>query len=212
MRSTNRGHGGFSLGSLLFVVLRLREEGARTLGEVWAAFRDRRLLDVEFVLIIAGLGSVPEILLGDYSSTHYFAADQQWLALGLTLAVVLRPIRCGGRQPGTALAVEPQSAHTGARGWLDRIRLSHVLVGLLGLFAVGTFVLNTDALLGGVAYAVKGSLGMSPQATGPLDAAESGNFRQARQILDRQVATVEERLRTDKNIIAVLSLPVRVDA
>jgi hypothetical protein len=190
--------------TLIFVALRLREEGVATLRDLALAFRERRLLDVELVLIVAVLGSIPEILLRDYSSTHYFAADQQWLALGLTLAVVLRPIRCGGRQPGTALAVEPQSAHTGARGWLDRIRLSHVLVGLLGLFAVGTFVLNTDALLSGVAYAVKGSLGLSPQATGPLEAAETGDFRQARQILDRQVGIVEERLRTDKNIIALL--------
>jgi hypothetical protein len=194
--------------TLIFVALRLREEGVATLRDVAVAFRERRLLDVELVLIVALFGSVPEILLRDYSSTHYFAVDQQWLALGLTLAVVLRPIRYGGRQPAMAPAaesrIEPQSAHAGTGGWLDRIRLSHILAGLLGLFAVGTFVLNTDALLGGVAYAVKTSLGLSAQSTSPLDAAESGDFSQARQILDRQVATVQERLRTDKNIVAVL--------
>jgi hypothetical protein len=98
--------------TLLFVSLRLWEEGARTLGEVWAAFRERRLLDVEFVLIIAMVGSVPEILLGDYSSVHYFTDDQHWLALGLTLAFVLRPAFFG-RQKNLAT---PAAAHMTARG------------------------------------------------------------------------------------------------
>jgi hypothetical protein len=196
--------------TLIFVVLRLREEGAGTLAEVIAAFRERRLLDVELVLIIAILGSVPEILLRDYSSTHYFADDQRWLALGLTLAILLRPVRWGGRHPAPR-AVE--AANTSARvrtagtapraGWLNQIKMPRVLALLLGLFAIGTFVLNTDALLSAVAAGVKGSLGLAPAATGPLDATWSGDFPQARQILDRQVAAVEERLLTDKNVITL---------
>jgi hypothetical protein len=195
--------------TLLFVVLRLREEGARTLGEVWAALREGRLLDVEFVLIIAGLGSVPEILLGDYSSTHYFADDQHWLALGLTLAFVLRPVRCGGRQPTAHAAEEAPVAriltdHAAPIPLPDRIQIPHVLAALLGLFVVGTMALNTDALLSSVAVIVKGSLGLPPDAIGPLDAAWSGHFQEARQIADRQVAVVDQRMRTDKNIITLL--------
>jgi hypothetical protein len=203
--------------TLVFVALRLREEGVRTIGDIWSAFRERRLLDVELVLIVAVLGSVPEILLSDYSSTHYFAIDQQWLALGLTLAVVLRPVRSGALAPaaGAADAVpgrpsrtqQPQSRTQHLRPnatWLSGVRTPHLLAVLLGLFAVGTFVLNTDALLSGVAAVVKGSLGLAPASTGPLDAAWSGDFKQARQILDRQVVVVEERFATDKNVIALL--------
>jgi hypothetical protein len=197
--------------TLLFVVLRLREEGARTLGEVWAAFRERRLLDVEFVLIIAVLGSAPEILLGNYSSTHYFADDQHWLALGLTLAVVLRPVSSGSRNLVAAAAdrmtAGAQFQAAGAEqntGWLDRIAMHHVWASLLGLFVVGTFVLNTSVLLSGVAGILKASLALSPSATSPLDAAWDGNLSEARQILDRQVAAVDQRMRTDKQIIPVL--------
>jgi hypothetical protein len=197
--------------TLLFVALRLREEGARTLAEAWTAFRERRLLDVEFVMIIAVLGSVPEILLSDYSSTHYFANDQQWLAVGLTLAVVLRPVRCPGREsatrthePATARAQFQASGAGQSAGWLDRITMPQVLAALLGLFVVGTFALNTEALLSNVAAVVKGSLQLPPAATSPLEAAWNGNLSQARQILDRQVAVIDEHLRTDKNIITLL--------
>jgi hypothetical protein len=197
--------------TLVFVVLRLREEGARTIGEIWSAFRERRLLDVELVLIVAVLGSVPEILLRDYSSTHYFAIDQQWFALGLTLAVVLRPVRSGARRPETrvveSLPARAQSRTSGTRpiaSWLSEVRTPHLLAVIVGLFAVGTFALNTDALLSGVAAVVKGSLGLAPAATGPLEAAWAGDFPQARQILDRRVVAVEEQLATDKNVIALL--------
>ncbi|HET6327221.1 MAG TPA: hypothetical protein VFG04_21245, partial [Planctomycetaceae bacterium] len=196
--------------TLLFVALRLREEGVRTLAEVWSAFRDRKLLDVELVLIIAVLGSVPEILLRDYSSTHYFADDQQWLALGLTLAVVLRPMRfrvATTTQAADALTMPAQFRAVAAgsnAGWLGRITLPQVLAALLGLFVVGTLVLNTDVLVSGVAATSRRSLELPSTATSPLEAAWNGKFPDARQILDRQVAVVDERLRTDKNIIALL--------
>jgi hypothetical protein len=193
--------------TLLFVTLRLREEGTRTLGEVWAAFRERRLLDVEFVLIIAAVGSVPEILLGDYSSVHYFTDDQHWLALGLTLAFVLRPASSAsrGNLATPAVARGPfQPANTRQTSWLDRITVRQVWASLLGVFVVGTLALNTSVLLSGVAGILKASLALSPSATSPLDAAWNGNLSEARQILDRQVATVDQRMRTDKSIIRVL--------
>jgi hypothetical protein len=196
---------------LLFVALRLREEGARTLGELWAAFRERRLLDVEFVLIIAVVGSVPEILLGDYSSVHYFTDDQHWLALGLTLAFVLRPASSGRRGNLATPADDPvtargqfQPANARQTSWLDRITLHQVWASLLGVFVVGTLALNTSVLLSAVAGILKASLALSPSATSPLEAAWNGNLSEARQILDRQVAAVDRRMRTDKNIIRVL--------
>jgi len=197
--------------TLLFVTLRLREEGARTLGELWAAFREHRLLDVEFVLIIAAVGSVPEILLGDYSSLHYFTDDQHWLALGLTLAFVLRPASSERRGNLATPAAAPvtargqfQAADARQTSWLNRITMQQVWASLLGLLVVGTLTLNTSVLLSGVAGILKASLELSPAATSPLEAAWNGNLSQARQILDRQVAVVEQRMRTDKHIITVL--------
>jgi hypothetical protein len=197
--------------TLLFVALRLREEGARTLGEVWAAFRERRLLDVEFVLIIAAVGSVPEILLGDYSSLHFFTDDQHWVALGLTLAFLLRPSSSGRLGDLVTPAADPVTARGQVRAkdvrqtsWLDRITMDRVWASLLGVFVVGTMALNTSVLLSGVAYIVKASLGLSPTATSPFDAACSGNLSQAREILARQAAAIDQRMRTDKNIISVL--------
>jgi hypothetical protein len=197
--------------TLLFAALRLREEGARTLAEVWAALRERRLLDVEFVLIIALLGSVPEILLRDYSSTHYFAEDQQWLALGLMLAVVLRPVRCGRLESATrtseTVVARSQFQTAGtvrSAGGLGRITVPQALAALLGVFVFGTFILNTDSLLTGMANTLKKSLELSSTSTSPLEAVWNGDVPQARQILDQQVAAVDERLRTDKNIIPLL--------
>jgi hypothetical protein len=197
--------------TLAFLALRVREEGVGTARQLVSAFRERRLLDVEFVLIIAILGSVPEILLRDYSSTHYFADDQQWLALGLILAVVLRPVRSGLRQtvPRVAETVPARArvlvaGDGAASSWLDRVTMPHVLAWLLGLFAASTFLLNTWALLMGVANNVKGSMQLAASETSPFDAAWNGNFRQARKVLDRQVGVMEEHLHADKNIVSVL--------
>ena len=138
--------------TLLFVMLRLREEGATTLADVWAAFRERKLLDVEFVLIIAVLGSVPEILLSDYSSTHYFAD-------GSTVArsrVDAWPSSCDRALRRTAIrgAAAETAAHRAqirADGTAAGGRLAgpdHDSPGCSPLswvlFVVGTFVLNTE--------------------------------------------------------------------
>ncbi len=193
--------------TLIFVALRLREEEVRSLADLVAAFRGRRLLDVELLLIIAILGAVPEILLRDYSSTHYFAEDQHWLALGLTLAVVLRPLRYGRIATSAtteAVAARFQTPAAPSARWLDRITMPHVLGSVLGLFVVGTLVLNTTALLGAFAAAVKGSLGIPATANSPLDAAWSGNLGQARQIADREAAATRDRLQATKNVIVLL--------
>jgi hypothetical protein len=197
------------LWTLIFIGLRLREEGVGTLRELVNAFRQRRLLDVELVLIVALLGSLPEILLRDYSSTHYFADDQQWLALGLILAMVLRPSRFGAQGPATSEEVPSRAQSRAERTvveatWPGRIRLRHALAGLLGIFVAGTVTLNTLALLNGIAAVVKGSLRLGPTEISPFEAASNGDFQQAREILDRRVAAIENRLQNDKRIIAVL--------
>ncbi|MDO8502325.1 MAG: hypothetical protein Q7S20_10825 [Gemmatimonadaceae bacterium] len=73
--------------SLVYVVLRLRQEGTRTVGDLIAAVRGRSVLDVEVVVVVALAGVVPGLLLHiDGGSAFYFSDVQRWLALSLLLA------------------------------------------------------------------------------------------------------------------------------
>ena len=75
--------------SLLFVILRLRQEGARTLGDAAALARNGRILDVELVILIALVGVAPGLILHiDGGSAFYFSDVQRWLSVGLLLAGV----------------------------------------------------------------------------------------------------------------------------
>ncbi|HEX6576025.1 MAG TPA: hypothetical protein VF042_13745 [Gemmatimonadaceae bacterium] len=73
--------------SLLFIVLRLREENARTIGDLVELIRKRRILDVEIVAAVALLGILPGFVLHiDGGSAFYFSDIQRWLSVGLLLA------------------------------------------------------------------------------------------------------------------------------
>lgn len=73
--------------SLLFIVLRLRQEGARTVGDVTSLVQNARILDVELVVIVAAAGVAPGLVLHiDGGSAFYFSDVQRWLAVGLLLA------------------------------------------------------------------------------------------------------------------------------
>jgi hypothetical protein len=73
--------------SLLYIVLRLRSEGARTLGDVVSLARNGRILDVELVLLIALAGVAPGLIMHiDGGSAFYFSDVQRWLSVGLLLA------------------------------------------------------------------------------------------------------------------------------
>lgn len=73
--------------SVLYVVLRLRQEGARTVGDVASLMQNARILDVELVAIIAAAGAAPGLVLHiDGGSAFYFSDVQRWLAVGLLLA------------------------------------------------------------------------------------------------------------------------------
>jgi len=73
--------------SLLYVVLRMRQEGARTLGDVALLMQSAKILDVELVALIAVAGVAPGLVLHiDGGSAFYFSDVQRWLSVGLILA------------------------------------------------------------------------------------------------------------------------------
>ena len=73
--------------SVLYVALRLRQEKARTIGDVLTLARDRRILDVEVVTVIAVMGILPGFILHiDGGSAFYFSDIQRWLSVGLLIS------------------------------------------------------------------------------------------------------------------------------
>jgi hypothetical protein len=73
--------------SILFIVLRLRQENARTVANVVALVKARQILDVEIVAAVAILGIIPGFILHiDGGSAFYFSDIQRWLSVGLLLA------------------------------------------------------------------------------------------------------------------------------
>ena len=73
--------------SLLYVVLRLRQENTKTVGDVLTAARERRIIDVEVVAVVALAGILPGFILHiDGGSAFYFFDIQRWLSLGLLLS------------------------------------------------------------------------------------------------------------------------------
>ncbi|HEX2723482.1 MAG TPA: hypothetical protein VHM24_11220 [Gemmatimonadaceae bacterium] len=75
--------------SAFYVVLRLRQEGARTIGDFLTLARNRRILDVELVGLVALAGVAPGLVIHiDGGSAFYFSDVQRWVSVGLLLAGV----------------------------------------------------------------------------------------------------------------------------
>jgi hypothetical protein len=73
--------------SVVYVCLRLRQEGARTIGDVLSLARAGRILDVEILTVIAVAGVMPGLVLHiDGGSAFYFSDIQRWIAVGFLLA------------------------------------------------------------------------------------------------------------------------------
>ena len=73
--------------SVLYVVLRLRQENTKTVGDLLRAVRERRIIDVEVVAVVALAGILPGFILHiDGGSAFYFSDIQRWLSLGLLLS------------------------------------------------------------------------------------------------------------------------------
>jgi len=73
--------------SLLYIVLRLRQENAHTVADLRALVTARRIIDVEIVAVVAAAGILPGFILHiDGGSAFYFSDVQRWLSVGLLLA------------------------------------------------------------------------------------------------------------------------------
>jgi hypothetical protein len=120
--------------ALAVVVLRVRQAGVKTIGDLGTAVRSGVLLDVEFLALVALIGSVPGLVWRiDGGSAVYFFGIQRWVALPMLLALACTvPVTVPGK---------------GLPSWRDRLRA--VPLGLcLGwsflAVALGTCLLNTS--------------------------------------------------------------------
>ena len=172
----------------LLVFVRLRQAGIRTVGDLSGAWRTRRLLDLEFVAFAALVGAGPGLLM-KYSSTHYFSNYQQWLALALLLAVVMR------RKPSRRV-----------EGWRFRqLTLGHIFAGLMLLTLGGTLISNTAVLSQAMVAANLAARGHAFGQTGFGVALMHGQIGAAADILRQTATSTESRMKGDKQILAVLS-------
>jgi hypothetical protein len=117
----------------VYVGLRMWEERITDLSQVRSAIRERRIIDVEILLVIAILGFLPgEIISIHGGSAVYFSDVQRWVALAF---IVSRMPRWAEEWKARRTGAE---IHTGVRG----VRLSRVLsVFVLAPFAI-TLVVN----------------------------------------------------------------------
>jgi len=123
------------LWSWVFVVLRLRYEGVRTLGDIYAAIRERRLLDAESVVVIAAAGIAPGLAVHiDGGSAFYFSDVQRWLSVALLVAaanVLVRPYRIGTGEPG--VPARPAIPAVWTQQSLSRIPAVFALVAFIAI-------------------------------------------------------------------------------
>lgn len=181
----------------ILAAVRLRQEGIRTVHDLSDAWRKRKLLDVEFVLVAAIVGAVPGLKM-KYSSTHYFSNYQQWLALAFLLAVVARGAANSEKHFDAASGGEPGS-------WIGRLTLGRVFTGLLLLTLGGTLVSNTAVLTGAMIGANLAARGHASGQTGFGIALMHGHLKTAADILRQTAADVQSRLDSDKKILVALS-------
>jgi hypothetical protein len=93
----------------IYILVRVRQETIDTFAEMREALRDRRLIDVELLLVVAIAGLGPGLLLRiDGGSAFYFSDVQRWLSIGLLISVApvvsLRRVMFRG---GSSLRVGP---------------------------------------------------------------------------------------------------------
>jgi hypothetical protein len=188
------------------LAVRFWEERICTLGDLTIAWRERRLLDVELVLVAALVGAGPGLIM-KYSSTHYFSNYQQWLALALLLSITIRRpwmssmITQGGNRSEDLFAAPARRSHESGIG---RIKVTRLFSALVVLSLGGTLFSNTLVLLDGMVATNLAARGHASRQTGLGVALMHGRLQEASEILRQTAAGVESRLTSGKKIVAVL--------
>lgn len=119
----------------LYMFLRVKQEGAETVGDVVALVRSRRILDVELALVFAFMGSLPGLLFDTRSDAYYFSDVQRWFSLALLLSnpsLVLKYI--ARRQPAKSfgqIRVDGFVARTGVLVVVSTILITIAAWGIL---------------------------------------------------------------------------------
>jgi hypothetical protein len=180
----------------VIVAVRFREEGIRTVRDLWCACRDRKLLDLEFVFVAALAGAGPGLLIM-YSGTHYFSNYQQWLALGVLLSILIR----GLRPSATGIVANAAPDKSG----FGQLTIGRLFAGLVLLSLGGTIISNTLVLLDGMVATNLAARGHASRQTGFGVALMHGRFKAAHEILAQTAAGVESRMKSDKRIITMLN-------
>lgn len=163
----------------VYLFLRCRRAGLLTLSDFARAVRQRELIDIELVFVLAAAGALPGLLLSRWSSTHYFSDYQHWLALGLVLSLI------AGRGHNDG------SDHTGT-GWRS-VRLSQVAVGLAVIAVTGTMLLNATTLARQMVAINLDSRGYPAGNTGVGLLLMKGKFADAHATLTRQADELRDR-------------------
>jgi hypothetical protein len=186
--------------------VRLWEEEVHTLGQLANAVRQRRLLDIEFVFVVALVGFVPG-LFTDYSATYFFSEYQHWPALAFLLSIVARGCRPNVVVLATGDACERRSA--AAERWtvrsaLGRLSLRRIVAAVIVISVGGTLVANTLYLLGQATAADLAARGHASGQTGLGQALMHGRLEGALKILTQTAEGVESRMQSDKRVLTML--------
>lgn len=119
--------------SWVYVAVRLVEERTDTLGRLWSQIRNRQLLDVEAVVLVAIAGIAPALAMRiDGGSAFYFSDVQRWLAVGLLLAIAGRRLDSPKRAVDGAAGSRPAVSRAGLPS-LGAIRIRRVAAVALAI-------------------------------------------------------------------------------
>lgn len=130
------------LWSWIYVAVRLRSEGVGTVADLKEAVAERRLLDVEAVVLVSLVGVAPGLVMHiDGGSAFYFSDVQRWLALGLMLS------RLPTLLPGIFGEAAPKRLRrsTGFLSRLDNVSMRKITIAFLLLPVVGSMLANSVA-------------------------------------------------------------------
>jgi hypothetical protein len=182
-----------------FAAVRIAEERIHTLGGLARACAQRKLLDVEFLFVVALVGALPGLLTG-FSATYFFSEYHHWPAVALLLSMVV-----SGRLARSALRQSSHEEEVDERPGLSRLGLGRIALAVVVLSIVGTLCGNTAQLLSRMVAANLAARGRPTGQTGLGLALMGGRLSQAAEILRQTAADVEARMKTDKKIVAALS-------